>query len=36
MADTLTSPMHVEIMSPDGAVYTAYGDKVIVARAIDG
>ena len=36
MADTLTSPMHVEIMSPDGAVYTADGVEMVVARAIDG
>lgn len=36
MADTLISPMHVEIMSPDGAVYTADGVEMVVARAIDG
>lgn len=36
MADTLTSPMHVEIISPDGPIYKADGVEMIVARAEDG
>ena len=36
MADTLTSPMHVEIISPDGPIYVADGVTMVVARASDG
>ena len=36
MADTLTSPMHVEVMSPDGAVFTADSVDMVVAHAADG
>lgn len=36
MADTLTSPMHVEIISPDGPIYKEDGVTMIVARASDG
>lgn len=36
MADTLKSPMHVEIISPDGPIFKADGVKMVVARATDG
>lgn len=36
MADTLTTPLHVEIITPDGPIYTADGAKMVVARATDG
>lgn len=36
MADTLTSPLHVEVITPDGPIYTADGAKMVVARATDG
>lgn len=36
MADTLTSPMHVEIITPEGSIYTADGVNMVVARATDG
>lgn len=35
MADTLT-PLHVEIITPDGSVYAEDGVKMVVARATDG
>ncbi len=35
MADTLT-PLHVEIITPDGSVYAADDVKMVVARATDG
>lgn len=35
MADTLT-PMHVEIISPDGAIYKKDGVDMLIARALDG
>lgn len=35
MADTLT-PMHVEIISPDGAIYKKDGVYMVIARALDG
>lgn len=35
MADTLT-PMHVEIISPDGAIYKKDGVDMVIARALDG
>ncbi len=36
MADTLTNPMHVEIISPDGAIYSDDGVDMVIARAEDG
>lgn len=36
MADTLTTPLHVEIITPDGPIYAADGAKMVVARATDG
>lgn len=36
MADTLTSPLHVELITPDGPIYTADGVSMVVARATDG
>lgn len=36
MADTLTSPMHVEVITPDGSIYSADGIDMVVARALDG
>ena len=36
MADTLTNPMHVEVISPDGAIYKDDGVDMVVARAEDG
>ena len=36
MADTLTSPMHVEIITPDGPIFTADGVSLVVAHATDG
>ena len=36
MADTLTNPMHVEVISPDGAIYQDDGVDMVVARAEDG
>ena len=35
MADTLT-PMHVEIISTDGAIYKKDGVDMVIARALDG
>lgn len=36
MADTLTNPMHVEVISPDGPIYVVDGADMVVARALDG
>jgi F-type H+-transporting ATPase subunit epsilon len=36
MADTLTNSMHVEVISPDGAIYKDDGVKMVIARAEDG
>lgn len=36
MADTLTNPMHVEVISPDGPIYREAGVEMVVARAADG
>lgn len=36
MADTLTNPMHVEVISPDGAIYSDDGVELVAARAEDG
>ena len=36
MADTLTNPMHVEVISPDGPIYQETGVEMVVARAADG
>ncbi len=36
MADTLTNPMHVEVISPDGPIYQEDGVDMVVARAADG
>ena len=36
MADTLTNPMHVEVISPDGPIYSDDGVTLVVARAEDG
>ena len=36
MADTLTNPMHVEVISPDGAIYSDDGVDMVVACAEDG
>lgn len=36
MADTLTNPMHVEVISPDGPIYHADGVTLVAARAEDG
>jgi F-type H+-transporting ATPase subunit epsilon len=36
MADTLTTPMHVEIISPDGPIFQADGVTLVGARATDG
>ena len=36
MADTLTNPMHVEVISPDGPIYQNDGVDMVVARAADG
>ncbi len=36
MADTLTTPLHVEVITPDGAIYTKDGAKIVAARATDG
>lgn len=36
MANTLTNPMHVEVISPDGPIYTEDGVEMVVARALDG
>lgn len=35
MADTL-NPMHVEIITPDGAIYQKDGVDMVIARALDG
>ena len=35
MADTL-NPLHVEIITPDGAIYTEDSVKMVVGRATDG
>ena len=35
MADTLI-PLHVEVITPDGAIYTEDGVKMVVGRATDG
>ena len=36
MADTLTNPMHVEVITPDGPIYQADGVELVAARATDG
>ena len=36
MADTLTNPMHVEVISPDGPIFQEDGVDMVVARAEDG
>ena len=36
MADTLTNPMHVEVISPDGPIYRETGVEMVVVRAADG
>lgn len=36
MADTLTNPMHVEVISPDGPIFREDGVDMVVARAEDG
>ena len=36
MADTLENPMHVEVISPDGPIFTQDGVDLVVARAEDG
>ena len=36
MADTLTNPMHVEVISPDGAIYQDDGVDMEEASAADG
>lgn len=36
MADTLTNPMHVEVISPDGPIFQQDGVDMVVARAEDG
>ena len=36
MADTLTNPMHVEVITPDGPIYRADGVELVAARATDG
>ena len=36
MADTLTNPMHAEVISPNGAIYQDDGVDMVVARAEDG
>lgn len=36
MANTLTNPMHVEVISPDGPIYQETGVDMVVARAADG
>ncbi len=36
MADTLGTPLHVEIITPDGPIYTKDGAVMVVARATDG
>ena len=36
MADTLTNPMHVEVISPDGPIFQKDGVDMVVARAEDG
>lgn len=36
MADTLTSPLHVEVITPDGPIYTKDGADMVIARATDG
>ena len=36
MADTLTNPMHVEVISPDGPIYSDDGVTLVAARAEDG
>ena len=33
MADTLTNPMHVEVISPDGPIYSDDGVTLVAARA---
>ena len=36
MADTLTKSMHVEVISPDGAIFSQDDVDMVVARAEDG
>ena len=36
MADTLTNPMHVEVISPDGPIFQQDDVDMVVARAEDG
>ncbi len=36
MANTLVSSMHVEIITPDGPIYTKDGVTMVVGRALDG
>ena len=36
MADTLENPMHVEVISPDGPIFTQDGVDLVAARAEDG
>lgn len=36
MADTLTNPMHVEVISPDGPIFSDDGVTLVAARAEDG
>ena len=35
MADTLENPMHVEVISPDGPIFTQDGVDLVAARAED-
>ena len=34
MADTLTNPMHVEVISPDGPIYRETGVEMVVALSL--
>lgn len=36
MADTLTHSMHVEVISPDGPIFSEDNVDMVVARAEDG
>lgn len=36
MADTLKNPMHVEVISPDGPIFTEDGVTLVGAQATDG
>ncbi len=36
MADTLTHSMHVEVISPDGPIFSEDNVDMVVARAADG